>query len=841
MKIILILLFNSFTIAASMADKIGSGHSFQPRQFSADQSVHFPTKEEQGQEDEQEQRALRKKLLEEQSEEVEKILLEDKLESDFQPQEQVFGPLETLVEKEPDLFEGLYLKDLSVFGTKIFKNLSLQLSRIPLHQRHVPDTYKLGAGDRLRIHAWNESQDQTISVEVNQSGNIQFPLAGEVAVLGIQKQGLNDYLKSKLSKFYKNLKVTSELIGLRQFPVYVTGEVRLPGVYVGTALSTPIKLLMASGGINSNGSLRNVQVIRNGEIAHNIDLYNFLMRGQVAHGIFLQPEDVLHVPIAGRRVAVVGKVRRPAIYEISGDEDFRAAIKLAGGFEADAVQGSVQRLSFDRMGNPRLSDLDYKYSKSKRIEDGELLIVRGSKAVLENKVQILGHVFHPGYYQWAPNLNVKKIIEKARGLKPGAFTIRAEILRPLQEPTIQGLNSSVKTLLSTSVLAVNLANEMNGSSKTLLLRGDVLQIFSIDESQLAPKIEVIGEVETSGEFELRSGERVRDVLFKAKLIRSSHLLRGEVHRPMTTGVAVIDFHVGEAMSADENQNLELQNGDVISIFENPDIKNTGRLTLIGEVMFPGVYPFKRGERLSAIIDRAGGFTDQAYLMASKFFRKSVRKRQIKTRENYLEREKKELEMARLEVSQDAEAKEAKDKLQNLETVSEALDGLENAEIRGRITLDMSEVSGLNSLIGHNSDLRLEDGDTFEIPARPMEVSVVGQVYSPLTALYREGLTFMDYVGLAGGLTEQAMRNKIYVIKADGTAIPVSNRRRARGLAKYVSSVKKNSKIYEYGGLQVGDSIVVPTRVGVREDRFQESLDRIYKMAISVGALGGLFK
>ena len=584
-----------------------------------------------------------------------------------------------------------------------------------------------------------------------------------------------------------------------------------------------------------------MQIIRNGDIVQTIDLYEFLMKGKVSQGVFLKAEDVLHVPMSGPRIAVVGKVHRPGVYEILGVEDFRAALKLAGGFQADAVQAAIQYLSFDRMGNPRLTDLDFKYSKAESIKDGELLIVRGSKALLENKVRVSGHVYHPGYYQWMPKLSVKKVLRKARGLKPGAFTLRAEILRPLKKPAVQGLNSSVKTLISTSVISVSVENEINGSSTTFLERGDQLIIFSINESQVSAQIEVIGEVEKPGEFELRSGERVRDVLFKAKLIRSSHILRGEIHRPNTTGVAVLDFHVGLAMSENEDENIELRNGDVISIFENPEIKNTGRISLSGEVKFPGVYPFKRGERLSAVIERAGGFTDQAYLKASKFFRKSVRKRQLQTRQQYVEREKKELEMARLEASQDAEADQMENKLQNLEEVSKALDDLEDTEIRGRVTLDMKLISSIDDLKGHSSNLRLEDGDSFEIPAEPMEISVVGQVYSPITALYRKGLDFMDYIGLAGGLTEQAMRNKIYVIKADGTAVPVSNQRKQRGFAKYVSSVRNRSSLYEYGGLQVGDSIVVPTRVGVREDRFQKSLDRIYKMAISVGALGGLFK
>ena len=201
------------------------------------------------------------------------------------------------------------------------------------------------------------------------------------------------------------------------------------------------------------------------------------------------------------------------------------------------------------------------------------------------------------------------------------------------------MNSSVQTLISTSVISVSVDNEMNGVSKTFLEPGDQLIIFSINESQILPQVEIIGEVAQTGEFELRAGERVRDVLFKAKLIRSSHILRGEIHRPSTTGVAVINFNVARAMSEDETQNIELRNGDVVSIFENPEVKNTGRITLKGEVRFPGVYPFKRGERLSTVIKRAGGFTEQAYLKASKFFRVSVRERQLQTREKYVEREK----------------------------------------------------------------------------------------------------------------------------------------------------------------------------------------------------------
>ena len=204
--------------------------------------------------------------------------------------------------------EGVY-----PFGVGVFRKLTLQLSRIPQQQRHVPANYVLGSGDQLRIHAWNESQDQTLSVEISQKGTIQFPLAGELFLRGVKKSDLNDYLKQSLSKYFKNLNVSSELTVLRQFPVYVTGEVRLPGAYVATALSTPIQLLMASGGIQSNGSLREVQILRDGKLIGKVDLYDFLMSGRINEKVLFKSGDVLHVPLAERNVAVLGKVRRPAI------------------------------------------------------------------------------------------------------------------------------------------------------------------------------------------------------------------------------------------------------------------------------------------------------------------------------------------------------------------------------------------------------------------------------------------------------------------------------------------------------------------------------------------------
>lgn len=770
---------------------------------------------------------------------------EDSIESDLTlPQSEMLGfrPLLSLAEKEPELFRGLNVEEVYPFGVGVFRKLTLQLSRIPQQQRHVPANYVLGSGDQLRIHAWNESQDQTLSVEISQKGTIQFPLAGELFLRGVKKSDLNDYLKLRLSKYFKNLNVSSELTVLRQFPVYITGEVRLPGAYVATALSTPIQLLMASGGIQSNGSLREVQILRDDKLIGKVDLYDFLMSGRINEEVLFESGDVLHVPLAERNVAVLGKVRRPAIYELKGEEGFKDVIMMAGGFEADAVQGTLQRLTFDRMGRPSIEDLDYKSSISMKLNDGELIVVRGSAAVLDNKVQVLGNVFQEGYFQWTSGLTVKDLIEKADGLRADAFLPRAELLRKLDKPIGFEINSSLKSYTSTSVISINIADELAGAVVTELKSGDILRIFSLAEMQLSPKVEVIGAVEKSGEFILRAGETVRDVLFQAKISYSADMIRGEIHRPVTTGVQILEFDVGKALEQDLSNNLLLRNGDVISIFENPELKNLGKLTIKGEVKFPGVYPFKKGEYLGDILKRAGGLTTRAYLPAAKFYRESVRLRQRKTRDEYVEREQSELERVKIEAAQNSDQDQLSTNLEGLDTVSKALKSLENTDLKGRISLDMDSLQSLEDLLSHSSNIRLEDGDVFDIPEEPSEVTIIGQVYSPITVLFREGYRAEEYINLAGGLTDQAMQNKVYVIKASGAAIPINKRKRSGNfLSKYVSSVKVSASDFTHGGLQAGDSIVVPTRVGIKEDRFQKSLDQIYKLAISIGALGGLFK
>jgi len=774
--------------------------------------------------------------LKEKSQRVEALALEE------ESREEVFPTLELMRSKEAGLFKSFSLDSLKLFGREVFQRVQLELSRIPLRQRKVPDQYPLGPGDRLSIHVWNQTQDQVIAAEVNAGGMIRFPLAGEIRVQGIRKQELQAYLASKLSPFYRDLKISFELVQLRQFPVYVTGEARVPGVFIGSALSTPLQLLMANGGPNHRGSLRTVRLIRGGKPLKVFDFYSFLLQGTLESEEFLEAGDVLHIPLAERRVAVVGRVKRQAIFELAKNENLQAALDFAGGLEADADRNLIQILSFDASGRPRVRDLSLAKASQSKLEDGSIILVHPAENPLMNKVEISGNVYKPGIYQWTQGMTVAELVHRSQGQKPDTYLPRAEILRYLEQQSSFEVNKGLEALTHQELLQVHLGDELSKKSLTSLLKGDRLRVFSLGEVQEQPSVEVIGTVNKPGVFQLSADTTIKDVLFQAQLNSKSHMLRGELHRQSQRGMKILSFQVAEAMDNKARQNHSLANGDVISIFENPQRRSQGKITLRGLVKFPGAYPFRYGERLADILERAGGLTRHGFWQGARFTRASVRQRQKKSRDQFVEREKKSLSKLQSQaVQEDGDEKEQEATFKGIEQVSTVLEDLGSASIEGRINLDFSGIINLDQFREAKGNIFLEDGDVFLVPPIPSEVSILGQVYSPTTVLYDPSFSIQDYLNCSGGLTESAYASKMYILRADGSAVPVAAlRKRASGL-RFVSSFKSQKGAGLRGGLMIGDTLVVPTRLKLRKGRLKETLDTTYKLAISIGALAGVFK
>ncbi len=747
-----------------------------------------------------------------------------------------------LASREPVLFENIDLSSLRRFGDEIFDILPGDRSRLSLQQAVVPDSYRLGPGDELEVHFWNQTQNEMLRSTVSQDGRIAFPLAGEVSVAGVVHGELRNVLLNQLRRYYTEIDLSFRILRLRTFPVFLTGEVERPGMVIANALMSPIRLLMFQGGPGPRGSFRSFHQIRSGKIVQTFDLYSLLMEGLVNTNVYFQPDDVLHIPLAKRRVALLGAIRRPGIFELEEGESLQKLLKFGGGFEGGADRSLLQVIRFNLKGQAMIEDLDSKVYGSTLLGDGDVAIAHIIQQPIQNKVQVDGHVFRPGIFEWTDGLNVAKLVEKAQGLPSDAYLQRAELFRSLLEKATFRLNEALSSRSSEEIIPLNLSHELSGKESTPVRPGDRLVVYSLEQVQTMPSVEVVGSVNLPGDYPLYGKTRVADILFLAQLNESSYMLRGEIHRRGSGGIEVLPFHLENAIKEDFKENLLLENGDIISIFSDPERMNEGKVYLQGMVQFPGTYPFQMGERLADVLKRAGGIRQEGYLRAARFLRQSVRERQILARDEYIAQERSRLESLKVEITQqEIDDKERKRSLSGVDQVTTLVDRLAGSDILGRIQLDFRGVSTLEEIKISEMNISLEDGDVFEVPGIPSEVTILGQVYSPSTVLHRKNLKLNDFLSLAGGFTEFAHKESIYILKADGSATPARKARtKTRHLAYVKGALGEDSSSYRYV-VEPGDTIVVPAKLRMRHDRFQRTLDAVYKSAISVGALAGLFK
>jgi len=757
---------------------------------------------------------------------------------------QVFPPLLQIMSVEPDLIPTSTIHNLQVFGQELFSKSSRYYAMQTLQPQDVPDSYSFGAGDTLSIHVWNQTQDETFLAEVSSEGNIPFPLAGEIAVAGISKKELVPYLQNKLQGFYKDLKISYQIVKLRQFPLYVTGEVKNPGMYLANALSTPIQLLSAAGGPKVNGSLRKIRILRNSEVLQIVDLQKFLTEGILEGSQKLHSQDVIHVPLIQQRLAVIGRVKRPGIYEIHDEPDMSKVLELSGGLEPDADPKSLKWFSFQKNGTVTMRDLNEVSLVNQAPQDGGVLLAGSTKNTIKNKIAINGNVFAPGVYEWAQKLTLKQLIAKAQGIKPKTHLGTAEIKRLMDKPETVPHHQGMLLRTQYQTLHVNLGQEISGKISTPLHPLDEIRIFSLNEMQVQPHIEISGEVARPGSVELQKNTRVRDVLVKAQLKDSAHLLSGELSRQTKDGIQTLRFSVGQALAGEDEHNLFLQHLDSITVFKDPRLAKQGTIVIGGQVLYPGEYRFNTGAKLSDLLMRAGGLSEGAFLMGAKLYRKNLAMRQKEIRDSFVAREQENLNNLKIKASQMAGEESAQDKkatLESLEQVDDTLEKLSSIEIEGRLALDFRNINSIEDIKNSINDIVLEDGDRFEIPTKPSEVTIAGQVYAPSTMLHRDGLTVRDYIQAAGGFNDNAYTSKVFVIKANGQAVPVSQIRNKT--LRYVEPVRTQEETGIPGIAQLieaGDTIIVPTRIQIRRNQFKESLDSIYKMAITVGALGNIF-
>lgn len=666
---------------------------------------------------------------------------------------------------------------IPIFGHNIFTNPDLTFE--PNENLATPENYKLGAGDEVIVDIWGASQT-TIRQVISPDGFINVEGVGLIYLTGMKISEAEGYVRKQLNKIYSidgegaksDIKLT--LGALRTIQVNVMGEVKVPGTYFLSSLSSVYHALYRAGGFTDLGSLRNIQLIRNGKTMTEVDVYDFLIKGKASEDVILQDGDIVLVPTYEMVVDAAGKVKRPMKYEMKDGESVKALLDFAGGFRGDAYKGNVNIVR--RNGSEyQVYTVDSEEYATFPLMDTDSLTVGEVINRYVNRVDVEGAVYRPGSYQLSEKINtVSKLIEVAAGLKGDAFLDRAIIHRERKDLTLE-------------VVSVNLRDILNGTSPDVELQeNDILYISSIHDIKDLGIVTVNGEVARPGDFVFAENMTIEDVIMQAGgLLESASTVKIDVSRRVKDTKAkesssvLAELHTIEMKDGyvvDGNAGFVLQPFDVVYVRRSPNYHDLNQVNILGEVLFPGDYSLaKKNTRLSDLIEQAGGISDWAYVKGARLSRKMTVE-----------------EKARVKAT-----------LSMLDNTRDSLDlsGLEESS-RYFVGIDL-EAALANP--GCDADIFLRDGDNILIPEYINSIKISGNVLYPNVVSYNSNMTVKDYVEMAGGYGFDAKKNRAYIVYINGT----------------VARARKHKK----GVVEPGCEIIVPQKY-----QKEGSLEKILSVA-----------
>ncbi|MGC2400213.1 MAG: SLBB domain-containing protein [Acidobacteriaceae bacterium] len=700
-------------------------------------------------------------------------------------------------------------KVLPIFGAQLFRDVPATFA--PLDRVPVPANYVVGPGDSLLLRSWG-SITFYMRVTVDRDGNIYIPHIGTLQIAGIKFSELRDYLSAQISNSFKKFELNVEMEQLRAIQIFVVGRTRRPGSYTISSLSSLVDALFVSGGPSSTGSMRRIEVKRGGSTLTELDLYGFLLDGDKSKDINLLPGDVIYDPPAGPRVALIGSVSQPAIYEFRKGETVGDVLRMAGGLTSLATQGTGELERVDGNGNRHVIEIRFDQAGlSTPLADGDILRTLSIVPKFDNAVTLRGNVANPGRYPWHAGMRIRDLIPNKDVLltrnyweqKNGLVFIAA----PEQHESTQDRDSSPSTHDPQTGRSGDgtVRDEDNGNSATAvptnkpLNTPDVFSKADAAAGSQAPGASVRGN--SIGSQTGAPSEQFPVANRVVKRVPNIDWDYAVIERLDSTDLSpsLEPFNLGHALAdGDGKDNLELQPGDVVTIFSQADIhvpqhSQTAFVRLEGEFQAAGVYSVRAGETLRQLIERAGGLTAQAYLYGSSFTRESTRRQQQAQLDEYTDDLERDIERASTTRSTSAVSP------QEAATIAATLDSQRTlvAKLRlmrasGRIVLDITPGStGLETI----PDIPLEDGDSFVVPAKPSNVQVVGAVYDQNAFLFKTARNAGDYLELAGGISRSGDSRHTFIIRADGSVVSRKSRSAHGGLERL--------------SMNPGDTVVVP--------------------------------
>ena len=662
-----------------------------------------------------------------------------------------------------------------VFGRNIFNNPRLTFA--PNMNIPTPQNYVVGPGDVLVINVYGASIDN-LQLTVSPDGDVYVPEFGPIQVSGLQISAAQNRIRASLGKYFQSSDIRVKLGQTRSIQINVLGEVRVPGTYTLSSLSTVYHALYLAGGVNDLGTLRNIKLYRQGKLVTVVDVYEFILNGRLAGNVRLEDNDVIQVGTYDCLVNISGYVKRPMSYELRSGESLETLLRYAGGFSSEAYRQNIRvHRNTELMRNVfNVDEFDF---SSFRLNDGDTVNVEASSTLYENMVQINGAVSRPGMYQLGEKVfSVKSLLERASGLTPEAMTNRA-VLRRMKPNRTQ------------EVISVNLESILNGSEADIPLQNeDILFIPTIPEHQYSRTLTIMGEVVFPGTYDYADSITVEDFILQAGgLTYAASTTKVDVsrtyHDPSATTAGMdlkktFTFTIDENFNFSNDKNFVLEPFDIVQVRRSPTYQDPITVSVDGEIMFRGPYTMERkNQRLSDVVKAAGGILPGANVRGARLVRHMTEDEQARMAAI--------IQMARQHADENDSVSLQKLSLQTTYSVG--------------IHLDEALAHP-----GSTQDIELMDGDRLIIPRFNHTVRISGDVHQPNTVAFEDGKNYKYYVEQAGGFGNRAKKRHSYIVYSNGTMAKASKGKIEPGCEIVVPSKAKRDPLSVSQWLGIGTSL-----------------------------------
>ncbi len=637
----------------------------------------------------------------------------------------------------------------AVYGHDLFRNKNLNF--VPSYNVPTPENYKLSAGDEIVIDIWGDVISN-ITTKISPEGSVNIPNLGPVYIAGQTVVNAEKSLKSYLSKIYSGIAqpepttfVKLALGKTKSVTVNVVGDVEQPGSYTLPSLSTIASAMYLAEGPSQLGTIRNIQLYRNNKLKSTFDVYDFIINGKFDSNVRLEDNDVIIVSPYEGIATVKGAVKRPMRYEVKANESLADLIAFAGGFSDAAYVNNVHvdRItpSKDHKSGATSESFDVPADQfaTFKIQAGDVVTVNANTNRFKNQVKIAGAVWRPGTYSINSNTsNLKQLIQAAGGLKDDAYTGKGFIVRYS--------NTREKEQAS-----FNLADVILGKQNITLSPDDSVQIFSMEDLIPQIKVNIYGELNNPSRegYEYRKGMTLGDLILMAGgPTDAATLSKVEIARrlakqnstedvPTVDTIATILYY--NLLKNPADVDVKLEPFDIVFVRRSASYKPQQTITVEGEVNYPGAYVVEKNVvRLSDIIDRAQGFNSDAYVKGAKLTRTLTKE-----------------EFERLQVAKDIAKKQVEDSV-----------AVEEMVIGESYTVAIDLEKAMKNP-GSVADVILRTGDIISVPKYNSTVKISGAVLYPNVVAYEPGKPWSYYISNAGGVTQNAKKNKTFMVHMNG--------------------------------------------------------------------------